>query len=288
MVPEISVVIPVRNGATTLAEQLEALAEAAKPTGGFEVIVADNGSTDATASIAASYSSVLPIKIIDARTIPGINFARNRGVEASNGTCVLLCDSDDVVDSRWLIQMQSGFGQGADLVAGRIDYERLNSRSVFEWRGASGSSVANILDFLPFGHGACLGFTRKIFDAIGGFDESFRGGGDDVDFCWRAQLMGAKLLEVPDAIVHYRLRPSLRALAKQEMSYGAAEPQLFVKFAERGLRRRRPKAFAQELWWLATRLPIAWPRARRGAWIRRAARQYGRFKGAARTRTWWW
>jgi len=286
--PDISVIIPVRNGAATLADQLEALVAAEKPTGGFEVIVADNGSTDDTSAIAASYAGALPIAIIDAGAVAGINYARNKGVQASRGPHILLCDSDDVVDSQWLVQMRSGFTHGADLVAGRLDYLQLNPRAVWQWRGSAGASVSTMLDFLPFGHGACLGFTRSIFDKIGGFDEAFRGGGDDVDFCWRAQLAGARLQDVPAAVVHYRLRQSLGALAKQEADYGAAEAWLYRKFRKQGLRRRRPVQFGRDLWWLLSRLPFAWPGDRRGAWIRRASRLHGRLRGAVQARTWWW
>ena len=93
-----AVVIPVRNGATTLATQLEALAGAKKPSRTLEVVVADNGSTDDTRSIAMSFTDRLALRIVDAGEVPGINIARNLGVAATDAEWLLFCDDDDAVD----------------------------------------------------------------------------------------------------------------------------------------------------------------------------------------------
>lgn len=284
---DISVIIPVRNGASTLAQQLEALAAADKPVAGFEVIVADNGSSDSTVDVARSFTDRLPLRIITV-THPGANAARNAAVKASTGRLLLFCDADDVVDAQWMARMGEALGAGSDLVVGYLDYRALNGADQLTWRGAWGAGTSVHLGFLPAGHLCNLAVTRSLFDQLGGLDESFIGGADDVDFCWRAQLAGARLLYSPDAVVNYRFRPSLRAMARQEVGYGAAEAQLYKRFANNGVRRRPLKALAEDFWWLASRLPLTLREDRRGAWIRRAARQWGRFKGAARTRVWWW
>lgn len=287
MQPDLSVIIPVRNGAATLAEQLEALAKAEKPTGGFEVIVADNGSADGTVSVAQTFTDRVPLRIITV-TRPGANAARNAAVEASTGRYLLFCDADDVVDVHWMARMREALVAGHDLVVGYLDYRELNDPNALKWRGARGAGTSVHLGFLPAGHLSNLAVKRSLFDRLGGFDESFVGGADDVDFCWRAQLAGASFLYLPDAVVNYRFRPSLRAMACQELGYGAAEAQLYRKFASCGVRRRPLTALGRDFWWLLSRLPFTVREDRRGAWIRRAARQCGRFKGAVRTGTWWW
>ncbi len=285
--PEISVIIPVRNGAATLAEQLQALAKAEKPTDGFEVIVADNGSTDGTADLARTFADHLPLRVLTVSR-PGANAARNAAAQASSGRCLMFCDADDVVDAHWMTRMWNALVAGHDLVVGYLDYRELNDPDTLKWRGARGAGTYVHLGFLPAGHLCNLAVTRSLFDQLGGFDEHFVGGADDVDFCWRAQLAGARFQYLPDAVVNYRFRPNLRTMARQEVGYGAAEAQLYRKFANNGVRRRPISALGMDVWWLLSRLPFALRRDRRGAWIRRAARQYGRFKGAARTRTWWW
>jgi glycosyltransferase involved in cell wall biosynthesis len=285
--PTLSIVIPVRNGAGTLAAQLDALAAAEPPGVPFEVVVADNGSTDGTAAIARAYQTRLPIRVIDAGRERGTNVARNEGVGASRGSWVLLCDADDEVDVGWLRVMCSSLAAGHELVGGVIDYERLNTPEVRAWRGAQRAGVLLHLGFLPFSHTANIGFSRGLFDAIGGFDERFQNANDDVEFCWRAQLAGFVLHDEPSAIVHYRLRPDLGALWRQFRNYGTSEVLLFREFRAKGLSRRPVRLTVRDTWWLVSRLPFAIRYTRRGAWVRRAAVFWGRCSGSLRYRTIW-
>lgn len=280
--------IPVRNAAATLSEQLDSLLMADKPVGEFEVIVADNGSTDDTAAIAAGFASRMAVRVIDAGGAPGSNYARNCGVRAARHERILLCDGDDRVDRRWLVAMAAAFDDGHRLVAGPIDYVEFNPASVRAWRGADRASTEVMLGFLPSGHGANLGFTKEVWRDVHGFDESFEFGGPDIEFCWRVQLHGVPLFTVPDAVVHYRLRPSLAALFKQSRAYGAAEAHLYQAFATSGLNRRPARAPLSDLWWTLSRLPFAARRRRRGAWIRKLGQQVGRVEGSVRYRVMWW
>ncbi|MDO8392268.1 MAG: glycosyltransferase [Actinomycetota bacterium] len=286
--PSLSVVIPVRNGATTLSQQLEALAQAERPQGGFEVVVADNGSTDQSVVIALSFADRLNIRVIDASQRTGVNAARNRGVLATSAPWILFCDADDEVDIAWLVAMYAAFRSGHGILGGPIDYRILNDGVTTAWRGATRATVKEMHGFLRAGHGANMGVSRDVFDALGGFDEGFVHGGDDTEFFWRAQLAGFDLLEVPNAIVHYRLRQTVAAHFRQFVHYGTAEVMLYQRFHQRGLHRRPVRALLRDLWWLATRAPFATNKARRGAWARRFATQYGRLIGSVRLRTLWW
>ena len=96
---EISVVIPARDVAYCIGGQLAALATQ-RTSAAWEVVVADNGSSDGTAETVVATPFPVPLKVTDASRSPGINVARNVGVEKSTGSHVLLCDADDeVLDS---------------------------------------------------------------------------------------------------------------------------------------------------------------------------------------------
>src|SRR5437763_396949 len=87
--PSVSVVVPVRNGERFLGQALEsALGQTLRPT---EVIVVDDGSTDATVQVAAAF----PVLVVasDGR---GVSAARNTGVAASRGELIAFLDHDDV------------------------------------------------------------------------------------------------------------------------------------------------------------------------------------------------
>jgi glycosyltransferase involved in cell wall biosynthesis len=283
-----SVVIPVRNGESTLGRQLSALALAQAPRHSWEVVVADNGSTDGTAETARGFGDRLALRVVDAGRAEGSNVARNCGIDSASGARLLLCDADDEVDEQWLIRMEAAFDAGHRLVAGPIDYLRLNPPEIRAWRGADRAGVGVMLDFLPSGHGANMGFTREVYDAVGGFDEGYVMGGADTEFLWGAQLRGYSLHVVDEAVVHYRLRPSLQSTWRQARLYGAAEAHLFRSFAAAGAARRPASALAREAWWLATRLPFAVSKRRWGAWLRRLGAQVGRFEGALRYHVLWW
>src|SRR5271167_1772279 len=90
---QLSVVIPCYNGAETLGELLEALASQtwSKP---WEIIVANNGSTDSSLDIVASYKRRLPnMRVVDASKRQGQPYALNVGVEAAAAENVSICDA---------------------------------------------------------------------------------------------------------------------------------------------------------------------------------------------------
>ena len=101
----LSVVIPVRNGARTIGEQLSALT-CQDFVGEWEVVVADNGSTDNTKDVVASFIPALPtLRLVDASSWPGASYARNFGARCADGGYLLFVDADDRVTSCWLSAM---------------------------------------------------------------------------------------------------------------------------------------------------------------------------------------
>ena len=87
----VSVVIPCRNGAKYLGEAIESVLGQGRPE--IEVIVVDNGSTDASASVAESFGA--PVRLLRA-PILGAAHARNTGVAAARGEFLAFQDADDV------------------------------------------------------------------------------------------------------------------------------------------------------------------------------------------------
>lgn len=236
--PRISVVIPCRNGEATLGRQLDALLgqTASVP---FEVVVADNGSTDGTTCLVASYTARdARIRLVDASQGAGINVARNAGVLSARGSFVLLCDADDVVQAGWLVAYADAINAGAECVGGGVD------RTL-----PDGTVVGRDREFLRIGDwsppspvGANCGFRRDVFDALGGFDEELAGGCDEIDFFWRAQSAGMSLTRVPGAVVTYYLRGRLGDVLRQNFSYARGEVRLYLKHRGNGMPRARGRS----------------------------------------------
>ena len=281
---ELSVVIPTRDASATLGDQLRALLAQEGLSDRWEIIVADNGSTDGTAELVRGFSgSSIPIRYADAGAEPGVNRVRNRGVAASRGRFIIICDADDIVEEGWLRSMWSALADDADVVGGALRMSAKAGRDVCE-----APEFLPYQAFLPSASGANCGFRRDVFDDLGGFDEAFRGGGDDKDFFWRAQLSGYKLQLQPSAIIRYTPRSSARGVFRQRFHYGAARPQLYAKFKESGMPRSSTRR-ALRIWF---GLPVHAYRIARGGRARYASASTlgfaaGRLVGSWRRKVWY-
>src|SRR5216683_2260446 len=204
----VSVVLPARNAASVIAGQLEGLSRQEYP-GAWEVVIADNASTDDTAGVA-----------------PG-----------------------------WLHAMADA-ARGADIVGGHTDYAALNTPRARSWRpSVRKDRLPDVFGFLPYAVGASLGVRTAVFQALGGFNEEYARGGDDVEFCWRAQLASYTLGHAPDAVMLYRLRDRLWPLARQGYGYGRSDAHLYRDFRAAGLPPLRAGAGFRSWGRLIRRLP---------------------------------
>jgi cellulose synthase/poly-beta-1,6-N-acetylglucosamine synthase-like glycosyltransferase len=82
-----SAIVPVLNGVETIGEMLDALAEQ-KTSSQWEVVVADNGSSDGTRDLVRSRARdfPVPLRLIDASAVTGVAFARNAGALAASAS----------------------------------------------------------------------------------------------------------------------------------------------------------------------------------------------------------
>jgi GT2 family glycosyltransferase len=281
----VSVVMPARNAETTVAEQLAALQRQTYP-GPWEVIAVENGSSDATPALLRSWQRRMPqLRVVHAAEDCGVNGARNAGCRQARGELVLCCDADDVVAPGWMAGLVDAL-RTSPAVGGALERRTLNSRVALAARPPKESdALLDTFAFLRYPPGANCGFRKEVWTRLGGFDESYRYGGDDVEFFWRAQLAGHRLAFVPEAVVHYRLRGEPRAIARQLYRYGRSHPQLYRDFARRGMPASPLRTAAGAWWRLLLRAPeLAGPVEGRAAVLAQLAMRAGRVAGSVRYR----
>ena len=280
----VSVVIPCYNAAHLIGRQIEALQRQNVPFT-WEILVADNGSSDGSAATAAAYSApALPVTVCDAGARQGVNHARNIGVQNSSGKYILLCDADDQVNEGWLAAMNEAFTSGANLVGGRL--VRVTSEQ--EPVGVPDDGLRNDLDYLQWPQGANCGFSRAVYDELGGFDEGYTRGGDETDFFWRGQLRGHALRFVPAAAIMYTEKSAPKRRFFQYYHYGRSHVQLFKAFATAGMPRASNRR-AVRAWIEIVRGFVAGirsPRRRRIA-ISHLGQRCGRIAGSVEFRVWY-
>lgn len=197
--PLLSVVVPVHQGMSVLPVTLSAIVQSDFPRSRFEVIVVDDGSTDASAAVAARWAD--HVVAVPRRGGPAL--ARNRGVAASRGAWIVFVDADVRVHedtlSRFACVIESE--PTVDAIFGAYDerpsapgflsqYRNLLHRYV-HLRGAGDADT--------FWAG-CGAVRRVAFDAVQGFDETRyrRPQIEDIELGYRLRERGSRIVLQPD------------------------------------------------------------------------------------------
>lgn len=221
--PYVSIIVPVLNGERTIKECLDSLLRVDYPLGRREILIVDNGSTDRTTEIVKRY----PVRcVLESRR--GLSYARNCGIEASNGQVLVFTDADCIVTTGWLRELTQGFdSEEVGVAVGEVvsfppktPAERYMAMRKPLWQTRSLSYPGK-----PWFLSGCAAFRREVFDKIGRFDTQFAGVGcEDIDFSWRFfQGNLFKLKYRPKAVVFHRHRLSARGLFRQYFRYGQGQ-----------------------------------------------------------------
>ncbi len=194
----ISVVIPAYNEERYLGRCLQALHTQSYPASRFEIIVVDNGSTDATADIA---------RRLGARVVSeprkGVARARQTGFEAARSEIIASTDADTTVPAFWLARIAAHFEADPDLgaVYGPVHWpngrpvEQLALRYPATWVLWASNRVGRSLWW-----GSNFAVQWEVFYAAGGFPVDWPSG-EDTDLSLRVSRIAPVRFD-PDLTVH--------------------------------------------------------------------------------------
>ena len=227
--PKVSIVVATYNGARTLKACLDSLTRLNYPN--YEVIVVDDGSTDATPEIAQRYTGFHYLRHANR----GLSVARNSGIAASRGEIVAFTDSDCRADEDWLNYLVADLLEhGFHGIGGHNFLPRDDSPVAAAVMASPGGPAHVMLTDRDAEHvpGCNMAFYKSVLEDIGGFDPLFRKAGDDVDVCWRLIERGYRIgFSAAGFVWHYR-RSNVAAYLKQQSGYGEAEALLAHKHPE--------------------------------------------------------
>lgn len=243
--PSVSVIIPAHNAAGRIAAVVQGVLAQRPAAALLDVIVVDDGSSDATAALAqAAGARVLRLPARPEGGNPAA--ARNRGARAASGEFLVFLDADCTVAPGWLDALLAAHRQGALCVGGALALPRGLSASA-RWdyycgwyhvhpRRAAGP-VPN--------HPPCnLSVRRDAFLATDGFTERQPVAYAHEELAWQAALQrsGHPIVFEPRAVAYHWNRPGLGNLLRRNYrwAYSAVESKATTRAARAPWLYRRP------------------------------------------------
>jgi len=226
----VTVIVPVLNGAATIADMLRALLAQARALPGMEVLVVDNGSTDGTPALVQQF----PVTLLR-EPRRGISAARNCGLRAARGALIACLDADTLPTRRWLREIVRPFEDSAVVLAAGAIQTFQPETAAERYCDASGMfhpchhAQAKVF---PFAVGMNLAVRRTVAQAVGGWDEAFPCA-EDVDFSHRVlNAHPGALVYCERALVFHRNRTTTPALARQAHGYGRGMALIYRRYPE--------------------------------------------------------
>jgi cellulose synthase/poly-beta-1,6-N-acetylglucosamine synthase-like glycosyltransferase len=229
--PFVSVIVPVRDGESTIADCLDSILATDYPADRREILVIDNGSTDGTAQAIRSR----PVTYMR-EEMRGVSNARNHGIAESRGDILAFVDADCLVEPQWLTELVRPF-EDPDVgsVGGDLQHappttaaERQAARMLGNWqRFAFTSNPAYAIT-------ANAAYRREVLDRIGPFDPHMTRA-QDVELGLRFQeRSGLRLAYAERATARHRHRSTQRGFFRQQLGWAYGAGLVGAKFESMG------------------------------------------------------
>jgi len=223
---EVSVIIPTHNRCNSLKKTLYSLINQTYPKENYELIVIDDGGSDATERMVESIkkNTHLNIKYFWQKN-QGPAAARNLGIKHVSADIIAFTDDDCIVHPDWLENIAKAYEKNPDAMI--IGGETLPPKGRIVAAVGQGLTKNAFFDYVDGKKQAIFfptcnaSFRREVFDNAGLFDTDFPlAAGEDLEFCWRCFKKGMKLLYQPQIKVTHYCAANLKQYAKQSFNYG--------------------------------------------------------------------
>ena len=194
---------------------LESLVEQNFPRGHYEIIVADNDSTDKTLGVAKEYKENYPdlVSYVIEDKIQSSYAVRNKGINNTKGSILAFTDAECIPAKDWLNNGFSSMEESrGSMLAGRIEFTYKNSEpNIWEYYDSAGKlKQRSYVENAGFGATANLFVRKTMFHKYGKFLEELQSGGD-YEFGRRLTKSGEFLIYCERAVVYHPARSTFRA-----------------------------------------------------------------------------
>lgn len=234
MKPRFSIIVPVYNRIDEVRDLLESLD--AQQTRNFEVVLVEDGSSEPCRDVAEEYAGRIPVKYFF-KDNEGRSIARNHGMERAEGDYFVFFDSDCVIPPDYFTILTASldsepldcFG-GPDAahesfsdVQKAINY---TMTSFLTTGGIRGGKI-RLEKFVPRTFN--MGYSRRVFERVGGFREMFS---EDIDMSTRIRLAGFSIGLIADAKVWHKRRVDFKKFFCQVYVFGMSRITLKLLYPD--------------------------------------------------------
>lgn len=253
--PHVSFIIPLYNCLSLTQAMLASLQATLPPGLAHEIIFVDDGSTDGTRAWLATLERKPPFRVVLNERNLGYAIGNNRGAAAATGTFLALLNNDLVLQPGWLepmLEAHAALQDRAGLV-GNVQLDAATGRVDHAGLGINVTGKPVHLRFLPrppgrWLHpvrpvpavtGACMLIERALWERLGGFDEAYVNGGEDIDLCFRARAAGhVNAVALRSVVRHHVSSSPGRKTRDEQNSYRLAQRwrNEFIAAADYGTR----------------------------------------------------
>lgn len=232
--PRFSVIVPVYNRIDEVRDLMESLA--AQTCDDFEAVIVEDGSTEPCREVVEAYAGKVDVRYFY-KDNEGRSIARNYGLERAKGDYFVFFDSDCVIPPRYFEILSAALDRNPVECFGGPDaaHESFSdtqkaisyAMTSFLTTGGIRGGKVQMEKFTPRTFN--MGYSRRVYDCVGGFREMFS---EDIDMSTRIRRAGFSIGLIREAYVYHKRRGNLRKFARQVYVFGMSRVTLKLLYPD--------------------------------------------------------
>lgn len=228
---DVSVIVPVYNDPNGLQTTIDSLLD--QDYDRYEIIIADNGSTDGTQAVAKAFARQPQVQLVVEDQIQGSYAARNAGIDISNGDILAFLDADMWVNPNYVSSISNSmYNADCSYMGCNVEIVPETEGTVSMFNESTGFPIEDYVSKKNFVPTCCLVVMRDLINDVGYFEENLISSGDK-EFGHRVHDRGYDQIYEENITVYHPARSTISSLIKKHIRIGRGKIQIHRQYPER-------------------------------------------------------